>query len=145
MRREIIQSLQNTLFIIGASATGALSGGLACHLGMRLMFLEPRGENFGGALIWLACIIGGAAAASFISFVLAVKWLEKRENRRWSGAIWLSLFVGLVLGLEIGNYMFSRMHLPIRWCATGLLMASTSMGAGTLVNMTLQNKACTER
>lgn len=93
--------IQNILLVIGATAFGGLAGGLGSFFVMSSLFKEPRSENFGGALIWVACVACGAALMALAGLVGALYRIARHEPKPWSLIVWIGIASGVAVGLAV--------------------------------------------
>jgi hypothetical protein len=101
-----LKLLQNFLLVIGATAFGTGFGAVGTYRGMTLVFTEPRGENWGGAIFWLFMMLGGGIVGMIVGFISSLKWVLRRESEPWGPFVWLGAALGAALGL-FASFQFS--------------------------------------
>jgi hypothetical protein len=130
MPADIVQFLQNTLLMIGSTALGTVLTGTTLYLGMSVIFTVPKGENFGGAGIWLGCIICGGVLGACVGFWAGLRWIAYNQGTTWGLMVWLGMLFGLVAGASLSLVLFDRAYAPIFWIGSTLLTIASGTVAG---------------
>jgi len=127
-----VRLLQNILLLMGATALGFGLGALALYAGMSSVLTQPRGENFGGGLIWVGLILCGGILGAFAGFGGAVRWIAQHESRIWSPLVWIGAALGVAVGLLVSFRSSGRLELWFWLVWAAFIVPACSAGGGLL-------------
>ena len=102
--------LQNTVLLVGLTALGLGGGGLLAYGFLKAVFPEPRGENWGGAVFWLALIGGGCLVGLITGLMVAIGLIVRGDMRDWNLAVWAGITSGFAIGWLVSATAFDRFH-----------------------------------
>ena len=126
---------QNGLLLIGATALGFGLGALAVDAGLSSVLTKPKGENFGGGLIWVGLIFCGGIAGAFTGFGGAVHWIVQHESRIWSPPVWIGTALGLAVGLLVSFRLSAGLQLWFCLVCATFIVPACSAGGGLLARI----------
>jgi hypothetical protein len=136
MPRPLLLAIQSVLLVIGVAALSGTAGGFLVFLMMSCLFPTPKGENWGGAGVWLLALSCGGILAAIAGTSAAVTWIGQHGGRRWHPATWAGIAVGLVVALALSARSFNY-DWDDAWLAATAFRIVTCSAAGGLFSALL--------
>jgi hypothetical protein len=97
---------------------------------MSSVFTEPKGENFGGALIWIGLILAGGILGAIFGCGGAVQWIARLESRVWGPLVWIGAALGLGAGLLLSFHSLTGVELWFQLVRAAFIVPTCSAGGG---------------
>lgn len=128
--------LQNSLVVIGVSASGAVAAALVVITLVRALLIpETPSEwgNWGAAYVLIFFIPVSLLLGGIAGCVAGLSWIGQHGNRRWETTTWAGVLLGLCVGLTCSSNFFGSSHYMNR-LATVLVSTASATLAGTAIS-----------